>query len=59
MTMFRQSVMRFGDLVAIVLLRRSTIFQALGLIAEMVTRQHEERTTVDDRRHQHVEEVLH
>ena len=32
---------------------------SLGLIAEMVTRQHEERTTVDDRRHQHVEEVLH
>jgi hypothetical protein len=34
-------------------------FFSLGLIAEMVTRQHEERTSVDDRRQQHVEEVLH
>lgn len=32
---------------------------SLGLIAEMVTRQHEERTSIEDRRHQHVEEVLH
>lgn len=33
-------------------------FFSLGLIAEMVTRQHEERSTSEERRHQHVEEVL-
>ena len=31
---------------------------SLGLIAEMVTRQHEERTSVEERAQQHVEEVL-
>ncbi len=34
-------------------------FFSLGLIAEMVTRQHEERTSVEERAQQHVEEVLH
>ena len=34
-------------------------FFSLGLIAEMVTRQHEERTSVEERTQQHVEEVLH
>ena len=33
-------------------------FFSLGLIAEMVTRQHEERTSVEERAQQHVEEVL-
>ena len=33
-------------------------FFSLGLIAEMVTRQHEERTNVEERAQQHVEEVL-
>ena len=33
-------------------------FFSLGLIAEMVTRQHEERTGVEERARQHVEEVL-
>lgn len=33
-------------------------FFSLGLIAEMVTRQHEERTTSEERAQQHVEEVL-
>lgn len=33
-------------------------FFSLGLIAEMVTRQHEERTDVEERAQQHVEEVL-
>jgi dolichol-phosphate mannosyltransferase len=33
-------------------------FFSLGLIAEMVTRQHEERTSTEERAQQHVEEVL-